>query len=81
MEAVELILHELRPKWKNKIAEVTWGLRRLHVKSQKAVSRSDPLQGSDKNVGQAKLVCWIASTMGPKGMQHGHGEALQRGLN
>ena len=33
------------------------------------------------NIGQAKLVCWIASTMGPKGMQHGHGEALQRGLN
>ena len=48
MEAVELILHELRPKWKNKIAEVTWGLRRLHVNFEKAVSGSDPLQGSDK---------------------------------
>ena len=47
MEAVELILHELRPKWK--IAEVTWGLRRLHVNFKKAVSGSDPLQGSDKN--------------------------------
>ena len=48
MEAVELILHELRPKWNNKIAEVTWGLRRLHVNFKKAVSGSDPLQGSDK---------------------------------
>ena len=55
MEAFELILYELRPKWKNKIAEVTWGLRRLHVKSQKAVSRSDPLQGSDNNSGSNSL--------------------------
>ena len=46
MEAVELILHELRPKWK--IAEVTWGLRRLHVNFKKSTSGSDPLQGSDK---------------------------------
>ena len=65
------LTYDLRPKWKNK----------TKTKSQNAVSRSDPLQGSDKNVGQAKLVCWIASTMGSKGMQHGHGEALQRGLN
>ena len=50
MEAVELILHELRPKWKNKIAEVTWGLRRLHVNFEKAVSGSDPLQGSDNEI-------------------------------
>ena len=65
------LTYELRPKWN----------KNNNNKTQNAVSRSDPLQGSDKNVGQAKLVCWIASTMGPKGMQHGHGEALQRGLN
>ena len=33
------------------------------------------------NIGQAKLVRWIASTKGSESMQHGHGEALQRGLN
>ena len=69
-----MILHELRPKWKNKIAEVTWGLRRLHVNFEKAVSGSDPLQGSDKyRAGRQQYFCWSASVKRYKRL-HSHGE-------
>ena len=39
--AVLQLTYELRPKWKNK--------NKNKNKSQNAVSRSDPLQGSDNN--------------------------------
>ena len=45
------LTYELRPKWYNK---------KKKNKSQNAVSRSDPLQGSDKNVTIIMKQTWFA---------------------
>ena len=52
-------------------------LRRLY--GQIAVSRSDPLQGSDKNrAGRQHYFCWSASVNRYKRL-HSHGGTLKRG--
>ena len=52
--AVLQLTYELRPKWKNKNNK-----NNNKNKTQNAVSRSDPLQGSDNQ--QKKLISSVAS--------------------
>ena len=53
--AVLQLTYELRPKWKNK--NKNKNNKNNKTKSQNAVSRSDPLQGSDnKGIGQRKSI-------------------------
>ena len=66
------LTYELRPKWQNK--NKNKNNKNNKTKSQNAVSRSDPLQGSDKNrAGRQQYFCWSASVKRYKRM-HSHGE-------